>query len=131
MERSIQNLQLNMSKFDSAKKGSDQSVHQVFNRVPTVQRKDERAICDSVTAISTLSILSRDVLHINVDYSPQLNELKVRVFDVDTNYYHKLVRKFAKSIFLESKSAREQLNVLEDKLIELVADAKDKAMGAV
>lgn len=131
MERSIQNLQLNMSRFNSDKKGSEQSIRHVFNGVPTVNRKDDRAICDSVTAITTLAIVSADVLHINIDYSPQLKELKVRVFDVDTHSYHKLVKKFAKSIYLESKNAREQLNVLEDKLIELVADAKDKAMGAV
>jgi len=116
--------------FDPAKKGSDQSVRHGFNCVPTVHRKDDRKICDSVTAITTLAIVSADDIHIEVTFSAHIKELQVKVFDVNTNYFDIYRQAFGRSVYLDAKTAPEQLSALEDKLIELIADAKDKAMGA-
>ena len=92
---------------------------------------DELAISNAVSAITTLSLLNANVIHIEFEYIPWLNDFTVKVFDGATNYMQGNPKKFGRGICLDKPDALEKLNALEDELIELVAEAKDKAMGAV
>ena len=88
-----------------------------------------RAICSMVSAITELAMVSRDVLHIEVKFSAHINELEVKAFDAKTDYMASHHRLFGRSVYLDSANALDALKQLEDELIDLIADAKDKAMG--
>ncbi|WP_022940090.1 hypothetical protein [Psychromonas hadalis] len=106
---------------------SDSSVlHHAFKR-------DEGAhsVCSMVSAIMTLAMLSSDVLHIEVAYSPHCADLDVKVFNVDTNYFGIYKPLFRRCVHLDQSTSLEYLKALEDELIELVGNAKDKLVGAV
>ena len=92
---------------------------------------DELAISNAVSAITTLSLLNANIIHIEFEYIPWLNDFTVKVFDGATNYMQGNPKKFGRGICLDKPDALEKLHALEDELIDLVAEAKDKAMGAV
>lgn len=102
----------------------------IFSTVKKINVSD-KSLCSMVSDITDLAVLSVDVIHIEVTFSAHIKELQVKVFDVNTNYFGIYRQAFGRSVYLDAKTAPEQLLALEDKLIELVADAKDKAMGAV
>lgn len=87
---------------------------------------DERAICGMVAAITTLSILSSDVLHIDIEYTANLKDFQVKVFDKNTDYMGPYRQKFGRAVYLDSVSSCDQLKALEDKLIAIVGEARDK-----
>lgn len=117
--------------------GKDETVTTSLNRArhfaDKAQRildknEDAHSVCEMVNAIGNLAILNCDLLHIHTHYSPHVNQLEVRVQPADTDYANpKLV--FKEFIYLDKPKALEKLKALEDLLIELVADAKDNAMG--
>lgn len=92
---------------------------------------NEQLLCRMVNAIQELAILSSDVIHIETVYSAHAKDFQVKVFDANTNYFGMYKPKFRRAVCLDGSLAYELLRDLEDKLIELVSDAKDKAMGAV
>ena len=89
---------------------------------------DEQLLCKMVNAIGDLAILNSDVIHIETTYSAHAKDFQVKVFDANTNYFGMYKAKFSRAVYLDGTLAYEQLRDLEDKLIELVSDAKDKAM---
>ena len=91
---------------------------------------DERALCSMVTAITELAIVSREVLHIFADYSVHTHTFRVDVFPAGTDYNCARRPAFGASIRMGEKDALDRLKHLEDSLIDLVAAAKDDAMGA-
>lgn len=121
--------------------GKDESVVRNINQAKYFADKAQRllnkgddenahAIRCMVNSIMTLSMINSDVLHINVAYTPAAEELEVKVFASDTDYFQACKTKFSRSVYLDAVSTLEQLKALEDHLIDLVADAKDKAIGA-
>ncbi|WP_028864296.1 hypothetical protein [Psychromonas aquimarina] len=100
--------------------------------VPTVNThsESEDAVYSMVNSIMTLAMLNAEVLHIQTSYSPHVKKLNVRVQPADSDYKNPNVV-FTEEIYLDKPTSLEQLKILEDLLIELVADAKDLAMGAV
>lgn len=97
----------------------------------TIDTKHDHEICQAVSAITTLAILSSDVLHIETEYTASIKGFAVKVFDAGTDYMLSHPRKFGRSIYLDSADALLKLNQLEDLLIELVGAAKDKSTGAI
>lgn len=88
---------------------------------------DEQDICGMVSAIMNLALLSVDVLHIDVNYAANLKDFQVKVFDKNTDYMGPYRQKFGRAVYLDSNIACDQLKALEDKLIELIAEARDVA----
>lgn len=92
------------------------------------KNEDAHSVCDMVNSISALAMLNCDVLHIHTSYAAHVQVFDVRVQPADTDYANpKMV--FHERIRLDKPKSLEQLKNLEDLLIELVADAKDAAMG--
>ena len=91
----------------------------------------DMTVCNMVNAITTLALLNADFLHIQVFYEPHCADLNIKVFNADTNYFGMYKPIFNRCIHLDSPSTILQLKTLEDDLIEFVADAKDKLVGAV
>lgn len=96
-----------------------------------ISDKKDLAISRQVAAINDLAILNHNVLHIFVEYAAHTRSFSVEVYplDVDFNYFPKV--SFKSDISFKRGEPVEQLKALEDKLIELIADAKDNMMGAV
>lgn len=92
--------------------------------------QNDRAICSMVSAITELAILSQQLIHIEVKFTAVVNELEVKVFRATTNYLGGVRRLFVRCVYLDNSNALDELKALEDQLIELVAEAKDKAIGA-
>ncbi len=88
-------------------------------------------ICNAASAIMTLALLNREILHINVGYSPEVNGMQVKVFNANSNYFGKYDSIFSRSVYLDQPSTHLQLQTLEDDLIDLIASEKDRIMGAV
>jgi len=94
-------------------------------------KKDAQAtIASLVAGITELAILNADVIHIFCDYSPHINSLFVEVNHGNTVYEDLNGPFFRCTVSLKRGHPIEELKDLEDKLIELIADAKDNAMGA-
>lgn len=106
--------------------GPDSSVIHVLKNS---EHEKAHAIRSMVNSIMTLAMLNSDLLHIHASYSAHVKAVEVRVNPASTNYEFPIVL-FKEHIYLDKPNALEQLKVLEDLLIELVADAKDLAMGA-
>lgn len=112
--------------FDPAEKGADKSV---FMRAP---KQVNNAISQQlVCKIIVLAMKNNESLNIEVAYLAEFNELSVKVIEDNENYKFGVRRKYAKGISLSQPNAVEELHDLESKLEQLIADAKDKAMGAV
>ncbi len=91
----------------------------------------EYDICKAIGAINTLAFLNASVLHIETEFLPFIQTFSVKVFDANTDYMKSHPRKFGHSVQLEKPYELDKLKALEDLLIEMIADAKDKIMGAV
>lgn len=91
---------------------------------------NDHAIHSMVNSIMTLAMINSDLLHIHITYSAHTKSISARVLGADTNYNNPHVI-FSDQLRMNKPHSLEQLKALEDLLIELVADAKDKAMGAV
>lgn len=87
------------------------------------------SVCDAVNAITTLAMLDCNVIHIHISFHAHTNAFEVRVNSAGTDYKKPSVM-LSEYIYLDKAWALEQLKTLEDKLIDLVAQAKDEAMGA-
>jgi len=94
-------------------------------------KKDEQAsIASQVATITELAVLSCDVLHIHVVYEAHTRAMSVEVYPAHTIYRGHQAPMFRSRVSLKRDDPLEQLKDLEDKLIDLIADAKDNAMGA-
>ncbi|WP_028863877.1 hypothetical protein [Psychromonas aquimarina] len=122
--------------------GQDESIVRTLNSAKYFADKAQRilnkgengsthAVHSMVNSIMTLSMLNHEVLHINVAYAPHCADLEIKVFDADTDYFSAHKAMFSRCVHLDVANTLEQLKNLEDELIELVGQAKDKAMGAV
>jgi hypothetical protein len=89
------------------------------------------SVCHMVNAITTLAMLNAEVLHIEVFYEPHCADLNIKVHKADANYFGIYKAIFRRSVHLDQLTSLMQLKTLEDDLIELVAEAKDRLMGAV
>ena len=119
--------------------GKDESVVKILNRAKHYSdkaqsmmndRENIESIHSMVSSITTYAMLNSDVLHIDVKYTACIEEIEVKVFDGKTDYSTAHSRKFSCAVYLDNHNALNTLKALEDKLIDLVAEAKDKAMGA-
>lgn len=93
-----------------------------------LEADSERAICSMVGAITELAMVSRSALHIEVKFSAHVNELEVKAFNANTDYMAPHRRVFGRNVYLDGVRALDALKQLEDELIDLIADAKDKTM---
>lgn len=111
---------------DPAMRGADKTV---FMRVPKSVNDalSEQLICK----IMLLAMQNNELLNIDVAYLAEFNEFSVKVFESNHNYKFGVIRKFVKGVSLNQSNAVDELNKIESKLDQLIADAKDKAMGAV
>lgn len=114
----------------------DKSVVSHINQARHFTEKAQRAlskrvdpISDQVNSIMELAMLNRDVLHINVAFSPEIAALAVKVFAANSNYFGLYKTLFSDMTYLDHPKAFEHLQILEDLLIDMVAEAKDKLMG--
>jgi hypothetical protein len=94
------------------------------------KKDDQQKICEMVSAITGLAILNHDVIHIHVDYVAHTQWLAIEVYPGKTVYRGHPAPIFRERISLKRDNPVEQLKTLEDKLIDLIAEAKDNAMGA-
>ncbi|MFT6986906.1 MAG: hypothetical protein ACJAT7_002756 [Psychromonas sp.] len=117
--------------------GKDESIVRNLNKARhfadkaqriLTKNEDAHSVCNMVNAIMSLAVLNSELLHIHTRYSPHVKTLDVRVQPADTDYENPAVV-FKEHIYLDKPKSLEQLKNLEDLLIELVADAKDLAMG--
>jgi hypothetical protein len=109
-------------------------VIRAFDKVAplNVSSDEDLLLVRAVSAITELAILSKNAMHIGVDYSPINHAFYVTARQTDHNYKDIEssvdLREF---VYLSEEDALQQLQTVEDKLIELVGLAKDKAMGAL
>lgn len=96
-----------------------------------LSKSEDLSLANAVSAVVELAILSKSILDINVEYSPEVAMFSVKAFPVNTNYFGLYKTIFNRAVYLDQPSSRLQIQTLEDDLIELIANAKDKAMGAV
>ena len=114
--------------------GKDECVMRNIRKAKCLINKNEaqeQSVCNMVNAIMTLALLSRDVIHIETKFSPCSNSLDIKVFPFNTNYFGIYKPLFNDSLYLDKSSSLGHLKALEDLLIDFVAEAKDKAIGAV
>lgn len=106
---------------------------EIFKKADVISAhsKHELAISNAVSAITTLALLHTNIIHIEFEYCAWLKSFSVKVFDVDTDYMRAHPRKFGCGVQLDQANSLDYLHDLEDKLISLIADAKDKAMVMV
>jgi hypothetical protein len=115
----------------------DTAISSVLNRAWHFTKKAESILCKDeqasaarlVAAITELSILNADVIHIHASFHAHTNAFEVRVNSAATDYRKPTVM-LREHMSLDKAWALEQLKNLEDKLIDLVAAAKDDAIGA-
>jgi len=94
------------------------------------KKDDQQKICEMVSAITGLAILNHDVIHIHVDYAAHIQSLAIEVYPAQTVYRGHPAATFRQRISFRRDNPLEQLKTLEDKLIDLIAEAKDNAIGA-
>ncbi|KPU82202.1 hypothetical protein JI57_04545 [Psychromonas sp. PRT-SC03] len=87
-------------------------------------------VCEMVCSITTLAMLNSDVLHIFVNYSAHTKGLSVRVHASNTDYDLLAPPTYKKHLCLDHSNSLKELKDLEDKLIELIAAAKGRKIGA-
>ena len=92
---------------------------------------EDMSICNAVNSITNLALLNRNVLHINVTYSPEVDGIQVKAFKANANYFGIYKPVFSRCVYLDQPPTLNQLQTLEDDLIELIGSAKDRLMGAV
>lgn len=111
----------------------DNVVQRVFDKATALNDSTEEdlSLARAVSAIVELAMLSKSILDINVEYSPEDAMLSVKAFPVNTNYFGLYKNIFNRGVYIDQPSSRLQVQTLEDDLIELIANAKDKAMGAL
>ncbi|KDM89718.1 hypothetical protein [Photobacterium galatheae] len=89
--------------------------------------------CEEVVLeILRLAMLNREVIHIFPSYYPHVNDFDITVLPKTESYasasQHKLYENSVKLVDCNGKSdsALKALLAIEDKLLELIAEAKDK-----
>ncbi|MFT6909355.1 MAG: hypothetical protein ACJAS1_006071 [Oleiphilaceae bacterium] len=97
------------------------------------QKNNRILICEEANAITTLAMMNQDVVHISVEYSGHVNWISVEASSVHERSRTSMKRPSlilcANHVRLKEKDALEQLKTIKDKLIELIADEKDKVAG--
>lgn len=94
--------------------------------------KQKRDCQDVVLQIIQLAMMNKDVIHIHADYEAHVDLLSVRVLDVETDYdgiqsyIHRVDISLTRNRYEDDATPLTQLLELEDKLLELIAEAKDK-----
>ncbi|MGF1704142.1 hypothetical protein L4D09_28040 [Photobacterium makurazakiensis] len=94
--------------------------------------RQERDCQDVVMQIMQLAMMNKDVIHIFVDYQVHVDSLTVRVLDAETDYeanqdyIHRVDISLTRNRYENDATPLTQLLELEDKLLELIAEAKDK-----
>lgn len=89
----------------------------------------DMSLCNEVAAITALAILSNEVAYIEVKFSPRFHALEVKVFDSQMDCLTDMGCRFSCAVPLDSSNALEQLKALEDKLLDVVTEAKEHEMG--
>jgi hypothetical protein len=94
--------------------------------------KQKRDCQDVVLQIIQLAMMNKEVIHIFVHYEAHVDLLTVRVRDVETDYdgmqscIHRVDISLTRNRYEDDATPLTQLLELEDKLLELIAEAKDK-----
>lgn len=88
-------------------------------------------ICEVVNSLMTLSMLNQDVLHISVQYNPHVQWVECDVVHA-SNDYNDTSKAMSRLLLNEKikitrKTAVNELLALEDKLVDLVAEARANA----
>ncbi|WP_434357363.1 hypothetical protein NF212_16070 [Parasalinivibrio latis] len=78
-------------------------------------------------SIMALAMESADVLNIHVSYSPHVAGISVAVYPTNTDYIAGEMNRLFNVYWHECSDTLDDLKAIEDKLIELVAEARDKA----
>ncbi|MDX1300921.1 hypothetical protein [Photobacterium sp.] len=94
----------------------------------------ERDCHDVMLGIMQLAMVNKDVIHIHVRFFAHINDIYVSVNPVNNSYkISETINVYAEIISLnpehynDDSSPLTRLLELEDKLLELIAEAKDKA----
>ncbi|MGF1761025.1 hypothetical protein L4D76_24495 [Photobacterium sagamiensis] len=88
---------------------------------------------DVVLQIMQLAMMNKDVIEINVRYQCNVDYVDVRVYLAGTEYGREQSPIYKSNVYLDRNSFEDdtppltQLLRIEDKLLELIAEAKDKA----
>lgn len=94
--------------------------------------KQKRDCQDVVLQIIQLAMMNKDVIHIHAHYEAHVDLLSVRALDVETDYdgiqsnIHRVDISLTRNRYEDDATPLTQLLELEDKLLELIAEAKDK-----
>jgi hypothetical protein len=97
----------------------------------THKEKNENSICSAVNAIVTLSLINHDILDIFVSYSAGANHLHVTVNRIEcSSQENNISYQLDEFVSLGKPHSLDSVKELEDRLILLVAEAKDLAIGA-
>ncbi|UXI00454.1 hypothetical protein [Photobacterium sp. TY1-4] len=94
----------------------------------------ERKCRDVILGITELSIDNHEIIHIHTQYSPHVNGFCVYVYPITEEYVDIEIAPFFRvdfslnrNRFEDNATPLQQLLELEDKLLALIAEAKDKA----
>lgn len=94
----------------------------------------ERKCRDVILGITELSIDNHEIIHIHISYYPHVNGFWVSVNPSDETYENSQQEEFFRSHvslslnrFEDNATPLQQLLEIEDKLLALIAEAKDKA----
>ncbi|WP_281222098.1 hypothetical protein [Photobacterium sanguinicancri] len=100
------------------------------------QDKDtaERKVQDVVLGIMQLAMMNHEVIHIHVRYSSHINNFNLCVYPISASYVATIREELFdidismnRNRFEDGATPLQQLLELEDKLLELIAEAKDNA----
>ena len=106
------------------------------NELTTAQElnNDTKRNCqDVVLGIMQLAMMNKGVIEINVRYQSNVDEIGVRVYPSGTEYDGDQSSIYKSNVYLDIHSFEgdtpplTNLLIIEDKLLELIAEAKDNA----
>ncbi|MGF1689437.1 hypothetical protein L4C36_22715 [Photobacterium japonica] len=87
----------------------------------------QRNCHDAMLGIMQLAMLNHDVLYIHANYSPNANCFDINAAPLGCRYEQSSDYIYTFSVYVDlDEDALEQILAAEDKLIELIAEAKDK-----
>ena len=106
-------------------------LHAVTETEAQIRQRQELEV---VNTIMNLAIANRDVIHIFVNFCAIINELNVQVYAVNSNYSEPGSYKFLLKVTTrlgerdewQEGNAISELLAIEDQLIDLIAEARDK-----
>ncbi|WEM43494.1 hypothetical protein PTW35_06800 [Photobacterium sp. DA100] len=101
------------------------------------QMSQERGCLDVINEITSLALSNIKLIHIHVGFHAHTEEFDVQVNSVDNRYeVGESIHLYRESLYLDRNrfeddaTPLQQLLEIEDKLLELIAEAKDKLEAA-